>query len=142
MRYLTESFLLGALRRGRGVEQFLGPCGPVERPGVRHVEVRPKKASYDVVLHTVEDAGHEGFMELVEFPPLDPDDEANEFGRLLGTTEDPSAALALAEQHTGAERDRWVNASLADAEYGDFVCAGRPWDARPDGRPWPAAPDA
>ncbi|MFD8912023.1 hypothetical protein [Streptomyces sp. NPDC059575] len=142
MRYLAESFVLGALRRGRRVEQFLGPCGPVERPGVRHVEVRPRKTSYDVVLHTVEDVGHEGFMDLAEFPPLDPDDEANEFGRLLGTTEGPSAALALAERCTGAERDRWVNEGFAQDEYGDFVRAGRPWGASPDGRPWPDAPDA
>lgn len=75
MRYLTESFILGALRRGRSVEQFLGPCGSLERPGVRYAEVRATKTSYEVFLHTVEDIGGESFLDLGEFPPLDPDDE-------------------------------------------------------------------
>jgi hypothetical protein len=142
VRYLTESFILGALRRGRSVEQFLGPCGSPERPGVRYVEVRATKTSYEVFLHVVEDIGCESFFDLGEFPPFDPDDEACEFGRLLGIAEDPLAALAVAEQRAGAERGRWVNEGIVQDEYGDFVRAGRPSDASPDGRPWPDVPGA
>ncbi|MFJ9724586.1 hypothetical protein ACIRP3_17725 [Streptomyces sp. NPDC101209] len=142
MRYLTESFILGALRRGRSVEQFLGPCGSPERPGVRYVEVRATKTSYEVFLHAVEDIGCESFFDLGEFPPFDPDDEACEFGRLLGMAEDPLAALTVAEQRAGAERGWWVNEGIVQDEYGDFVRAGRPSDASPDGRPWPDVPDA
>ncbi|MEV7547892.1 hypothetical protein [Streptomyces sp. NPDC089915] len=142
MRYLVESFILGALRRGRSVEQFLGPCGSAERPGVRYVEVRATKTSYEVFLHTVEDVGGEGLFDLGEFPPFDPDDEACEFGRLLGMAEDPLTALIVAEQRAGAERGRWVNEGVVQDEYGDFVRAGRPSAASPDGWPWPDALDA
>ncbi|MFI6899543.1 hypothetical protein ACIBM4_36170 [Streptomyces sp. NPDC050256] len=142
MRYLAESFFFGALRRGRSVEQFLGPCGSGVRPGVRYAEVRPTKTSYVVYLHAVEDIGSENFLDVGEFPPFDLDDEAGVFGWLLGTAEDPLAALVTAEQRTGAERGRWVNEDVVQDEYGDFVRAGRPSDASPDGHLWPAVPDA
>jgi hypothetical protein len=141
VRYLAESFVLEALRRGRSVEQFLGPCGSAERPGVRYVEVRATKGPLEVYLHTVEDVGSESFLDLGEFPPLDPDDEAGEFGRLLGTAEEPLAALVVAEERTGATRSRWVNENVVQDEYSDFVRAGRPWGASADGRPWPNARD-
>ncbi|MFF4454839.1 hypothetical protein [Streptomyces goshikiensis] len=101
-----------------------------------------RRRPYDVYLHTVEDVGGENFLDLGEFPPFDPDDEAGEFGRLLGTAENPLTALITAEQHTGGERGRWANENVVQDEYGDFVRAGRPSDASPDGHLWPAAPDA
>ncbi|MFF0431716.1 hypothetical protein ACFYU9_05745 [Streptomyces sp. NPDC004327] len=113
---MAESFILGALKRGRSVEPFLGPCGSTERPGAR-------------------------FVDLGEFPPFDPDDESVDFGRHLGLAVDPLTALIIAEQGTGAERGRWVNESVAQDEYGDFVRDGRPADASPEGHPWPAVPD-
>ncbi|MGW4303248.1 hypothetical protein ACWEHT_26255 [Streptomyces sp. NPDC004646] len=131
MRYLVESFILGALRRGRSVEQFLGACGSAERPGVCHVEVCPTKGRFEVRLHTVEDIGSERFRDLGEFPPFAPDDEASEFGLLLGTAEDPLSALEIAERQTGAERARWVNEGVVQDEYGDFVRAGRSWTREP-----------
>ncbi|MEY9969490.1 hypothetical protein ABIA33_007578 [Streptacidiphilus sp. MAP12-16] len=57
MRYLAESFALGALRRGRAIEQFLGPVGTAERRGLRSVEVRPVKVGFEVYLYGVEDVG-------------------------------------------------------------------------------------
>ncbi|MFC9646608.1 hypothetical protein ACFTZF_50660 [Streptomyces mirabilis] len=138
MRYLAEAFALGALRRGQSVEQFLGPTGSPERPGIRYVEVRATTSRYEVLLHTVEDVGHETFMDLVEFPPLDPDnDEEEEFGRLVSITDDPLAALTAAEELTGAVRSRWVNTTMVQDEYSDFVEAGRPARHSPDGHPWP-----
>lgn len=138
MRYLTEAFIVEALERGRPVEQFLGPVGAPDRPGVSYVEVRPTKAAYEVYVHTVEDIGHERFFDLVEFPPSDADEDEEEFGRLVATAEDPSTALATAEEATGAVRERWVNESMVQDEYGDFVRAGRPADQSPDGHPWPS----
>ncbi|MEU7554330.1 hypothetical protein AB0B01_18665 [Streptomyces sp. NPDC044571] len=108
---------------------------------MRYVEVRPTKTSYEIYLHTVEDARREGFLDLGEFPPLDPDDEDDEFGRLLVMAEDPLTALIAAEQRSGAERGRWVNENVVQDEYGDFVRAGRPPGAAPDGHPWSAVPD-
>ncbi|MFE3560175.1 hypothetical protein ACFXKW_35750 [Streptomyces sp. NPDC059193] len=141
MRYLAESFILGALERDRSVEQFLGPCGSAGHPGVRYVEVRAAKTSFEVYFHTLEDVGSESFFDLGEFPPFDPDDEAVEFGRLLGMAEDPLAALIVAERCTGAGRGRWVNEGIAQDEYGDFVRAGRASDASPGGWLWPEVPD-
>lgn len=140
VRYLAESFALGALRRGRSIEQFLGPAGSPENPGIRYVEVVPGKTRYEIFLHTKEDVGHATFADLVEFPPLDPDDEEEEFGRLVAMRDDPLAALEAAEDATGAVRRKWVNAGLAQVEYHDYVTAGRPADTAPDGRPWPVPP--
>ncbi|MEV2190878.1 hypothetical protein AB0I02_07700 [Streptomyces phaeochromogenes] len=140
MRYLTESFALGALRRGRPIEQFLGPAGSPERPGIRYIELRPAKIRYEIYLHTLEDVGHETFVDLVEFPPLCTDDDEEEFGRLVATRDDPFATLAAAEDITGAARGRWVNAGLVQDEYHDYVVAGRPANRSPDGNPWPVPP--
>ncbi|MEV6574889.1 MULTISPECIES: hypothetical protein [Streptomyces] len=104
---------------------------------MRYVEVRATKGPFEVYLHTVEDVGSESFLDLGEFPPFDPDDEASEFGLLLGMAEDPLAALRIAEQHVAAERDRWVNEGVVQDEYGDFVRAGRPVGVSADGRQWP-----
>ncbi|WP_256976173.1 hypothetical protein [Streptomyces sp. CS113] len=138
MRYLVEPLIIGALRRGRSVEQFLGPVGSPERPGVRYAEVRAAKTSYEVYVHAVEDVGHENFLDLDVFPPFDQDAEEEDFGQLLGTAEDPYDALVLAEERTGAVRGRWVNQGVVQDEYRDFVCAGRPSGISPDGLPWRA----
>jgi hypothetical protein len=103
---------------------------------VRYVEVRATKGPFAVYLHTVEDVGSEGFLDLGEFPPFDPDDEAGEFGEFLGRAEDPLAALVVAERRTGAVRGRWVNVNVVQDEYGDFVRAGRPSSVSADGRRW------
>lgn len=137
MRYLAETFALGALRRGRSIEQFLGPTSSHDRPGIRYVEVRPAGIRYEIYLHTLEDAGHETFNDVVEFPPLDPDDDEEEFGRPVATRDTPPAALAAAEEVTGALREKWVNVGMVQAEYHDYVMAGRPTGSAPDGRPWP-----
>ncbi|MEV5319586.1 hypothetical protein AB0K92_18350 [Streptomyces sp. NPDC052687] len=137
MRYLTEPFLIGALRRGRSVEQFLGPVGSPERPGVRYVEIRAARTAYEVYVHAVEDVGDESFLDLDVFPPFDQDAEEEDFGLLLGAAEAPEDALILAEAGTGAVRGRWVNQGVVQDEYGDFVRAGRPCGTSPDGHPWP-----
>ncbi|MFC8262689.1 hypothetical protein ACFUNF_35025 [Streptomyces sp. NPDC057291] len=82
--------------------------------------------------------GHETFVDLAEFPPLDPDTEEEEFGRLIAAAGDPLTALNAAEDCTGAVRHRWVNAAMAQDEYNDFVQSGRPLRGSPDGYPWPA----
>ncbi|MER5908747.1 hypothetical protein ABT150_53860 [Streptomyces mirabilis] len=74
-------------------------------------------------------------MDLVEFPPLDLDDEEEEFGRLVTTTDDPLTALAEAAGRAGAVSGRWVNTGLAQDEYIDFVRAGRPARESSDTQP-------
>ncbi|MYS23410.1 hypothetical protein GTW78_25460 [Streptomyces sp. SID4948] len=134
---MADPFLLGALRRGKRVEEFLGPVGGGEVPGVRYVEVRPAGQNFEVILHIVEDVGHATFMDLVEFPALNSEDDEEEFGRVIATADDPPTALATAERRSGAVRERWVNEGIVQAEYADFVQAGRPSNSSPDGYPWP-----
>lgn len=134
VRHLAEPFILSALKRGRSVEQFLGPAGTPERPGIRWVEVRPVPGAYEVHLHTALDC-EPLTGDLDALPPLFDDEEEN-LRLLLATTSDPLAALHAAESRTGATRARWVNQSMAGDEYRDYVLSGRP-ATTPDDQPWP-----
>ncbi|MFE6156150.1 hypothetical protein [Streptomyces sp. NPDC057889] len=123
MRYLVETFAVGALRRGQGIEQFLGAVQGAESPAIRWVGIESTKRGYEVTLHVVEDVGSETFCDLLEFPPLDPDDV---FGQTLAVTDDAAVAMAEAERRTGAVRQCWVNVGMAGDEYLDYLRAGRP----------------
>ncbi|MCF2531659.1 hypothetical protein [Yinghuangia soli] len=138
MRYLAESFILSALGRGKSVEQFLGPVGTLDRPGVGYVEVRPAGHGYEAWLHRAIDADG-ATWDLTSLPPLAAEGNAGEedFGLHLLTATDPLDAVAAAEARTGAVRARWVNETKAGDEYRDYVLAGRPATA-PDGAPWPS----
>ncbi|MFE2985622.1 hypothetical protein [Streptomyces sp. NPDC059262] len=135
MRYLPDSFILSALKRGHAVEQFLGPAGSPERPGIYWVEIRPTGGTCEVYLHSALDC-EPLTGDLDALPPLI-DSEEEDFGLLLVTESDPIAALDAAESSTGSVRGRWVNQSMAGDEYRDYVLAGRP-AAAPDGQPWPS----
>ncbi|MFJ4864455.1 MULTISPECIES: hypothetical protein [unclassified Streptomyces] len=136
MRYLAEPFILGALERGRCVEQFLGPAGSPDRLGIQWVQLQPVRGSYEVYLYAALDC-EPLTGDLDPLPALFESHE-EDFGLLLATTNDPLAALDAAETQTGAVRNRWVNQSMAGDEYRDYVVAGRPAKA-PGGQPWPAA---
>ncbi|WP_329127054.1 hypothetical protein [Streptomyces sp. NBC_01465] len=134
MQYLAGPFLLSVLKRGRAIEQLLGPSESPDRIGVSYVEVRPAEGNYEIYLHAVLDTEPQTY-DLVSLPPLF-DAEEEDFGLLVATTSDPAAALDAAADRTGAVRERWVNQSMAGDGYRDYVLAGRPGQA-PDGRPWP-----
>lgn len=125
MRYLVEPFAIGALQRGRSIEQFLGAAGTLDAPGIRWVEIVPTSSGYKVVLHTSRDVGGEQFCDLVEFPPLDDSDE-EDFGQEITTAPEAHDAMVAAQDSIGASPDRWVNQGIAGAEYRDYVGAGRP----------------
>ncbi len=128
MRYLTESFATGALRRGATIEQFLGPATPA---GIRYVEIR---GNLEIYLHLKEDP--DDFWDVTEFGSLE-DREEDEFGRLIARADDPAHALATAEALVGASRTHWVNEGIIQDEYADYVHANRPAVEAPDGHPWP-----
>ncbi|WP_433190551.1 hypothetical protein [Actinoallomurus sp. CA-150999] len=119
MRHLTDSFALGALRRGKAIAQFLGSSRAKDRRVViSWVEVHLVKDGFAIVLHVAEDVGGEHFADLWEFPPADPD---GEFGRQIGRAADAVAAMPLAEELTSAVRGRWVNLAVVQDEYLDYV---------------------
>ncbi|MEU8007461.1 hypothetical protein AB0B66_40410 [Catellatospora sp. NPDC049111] len=123
MRYLSESFAIGALRRSVSIEQFLGPAFHHERRGIRWVAVEPcSNGRYRVVLYLSWDVGGELFGDLLEFPPLVPDADD---GEVLAEVDDAAGALQLSEQVTGAVRERWANFGVAAEDYFDYVRSGR-----------------
>lgn len=127
VRHLTRAFALGALRRGRQVEQFIGPvdvAGDVE--AIRWVVVWRGRQGYEGWSYDVEDLDDDGFRDLMEFPPVGSQHEDDEPGaRFLGRSEDAEEALRLAEEAVGASPERWVNAGVAGEDYADFVRARR-----------------
>ncbi|HTJ39506.1 MAG TPA: hypothetical protein VL738_40280 [Dactylosporangium sp.] len=126
MRYLTQAFALGALRRGKAIEQFLGPVEVDGVAGVRWVAVSSSAGKYSVTVHTVQDLDDDEFLDMANFPPLDPvDEEYAGQGRELGRHDDPGAAVELAERLTGAVPERWVNFAVVGEEYADFVRSRR-----------------
>ena len=47
------------------------------------------------------------------------------------SSQTPDALLSYAEQQLGADATRWVNGSMLDNEYLDYVRAGRPANLTP-----------
>ncbi|MEU8387902.1 hypothetical protein [Micromonospora sp. NPDC048842] len=124
MRYLSESFAVGALRRSSSIEQFLGPTFNGERRGVRWVAIEPgRNGRYAVMVYLSWDIGDEHFGDLLEFPPLDP--HADDAGELVAEVVDAIEALATAERVTDAVRERWTNVGVAAEDYFDYVRSGR-----------------
>jgi hypothetical protein len=126
VRYPTRQFAVGALRRGSGIEQFLGAAEVGGVPAIRWVAVSPISGRYRVSVHVVQDLEDDRRGDLAESPSLDAVDEqyAGE-GRELGSSADEEDAISLAERLAGAEPDRWVNFAVAGEEYMDFVRARR-----------------
>jgi len=138
MRHLTPGFAAGALRRGKSIEQFLGPAFHGGRRGIRWTTIEPGPDGYTILLHVAEDLGTGGtggtgggdgtggddFMtDITEFPPLDP--EAYDLWPEIATTGDEVEAIDTAERLTGADPARWTNFGLAVEEYHDYARLGR-----------------
>jgi hypothetical protein len=124
VRYLSESFAIGALRRSVSIEQFLGPVLHRERRGIRWVAIEPRhNGLYAVVLYLSWDIGSEQFRDLLEFPPLDADAEVD--GEVLAEVDGAAEAIEAAERATDAVRERWANFGVAGEDYLDYVRFGR-----------------
>jgi hypothetical protein len=121
MRYLTTGFAIATLRRGRSIEQFLGPHHVDSKVGVRWVEIRPDGNGYKIVLHEVLDL--DGIADLYEFPPLVEHGEEY-FGQDIGAADTESGAMSIAATY-GTEDNRWVNQGVTADEYHDCVKARR-----------------
>ncbi|MFF7677456.1 hypothetical protein [Actinacidiphila glaucinigra] len=124
VRHLTPMFALGALRRGKEIEQFLGPVERGGRRGVRWIALSPGSNGIGVYLQEVGDVPSETFRDITNQLPLDPDDET--WGKKITTVANPEEAISLAEREFGATADRWVNQGFVGAEYYDYVTSSRP----------------
>ncbi|GAB3989787.1 hypothetical protein GCM10029978_115830 [Actinoallomurus acanthiterrae] len=123
MRHLTRAFASGALHRGKEIEQFLGGIKDGDRHGIRWVALAPGRDGITVYLSEVEDVGTDTFLDITEFPPLDPDEET--WGKLVAVVTTPEEALDLAERALGARPGRWVNQGVVCSEYHDYRAAGQ-----------------
>ncbi|MEW2353305.1 hypothetical protein [Spirillospora sp. NPDC029432] len=129
MRYLPMSLALGALRRGRAIEQFLGGFEEDGRRGVGYAAILPTPGLFHVRRWAVEDTAeldrHDGLL----YPSDDafyPEDADQEGGRQVGSASTPEGAIELAGRELGAAPRRWVNVGMLGYEYRDFVERGRP----------------
>ncbi|WP_225210016.1 hypothetical protein [Xanthomonas bonasiae] len=103
------------------VEQFLGRS--LEHTEyVRHVELRPAKGGIEVWVHDVEDIGNEDYLDLYDFPYLEPDGP----DAPVALFADPQDALAYASTSLAADPAHWVNQGIVQSEYLDYIRAGRP----------------
>lgn len=118
MRYVISAFQESTLHRGKSLEQFLG--GGV-RDGERVIswlEVRPVPEGFEVWHFEVPDVGGPEFSDVYEFG------EGAESP--VATLATPGEALQFAHSALSASPGRWVNSTLVEAEYHDYVKAGRP----------------
>jgi len=118
MRYVDNTSLEAALHRGKSLEQFLG--GRVADGGelvVSWVELRPTSDGVEVWHFEVPDLG-EGFADLYELIPVE-----QERATLAAS---PDAAMHFSQKHFGVSLYHWVNQSVVQDEFLDFVRAGRP----------------
>lgn len=108
-----------ALGRGRSVAQFLG--GEVRAPFgaiIRWLTIREDRdAGHVVHLHEASDLGSDTFVDVGELPSIHGEEE------LETTFSSFEAALAYAVEKLGAARDRFVDESMIDDEYADFLRA-------------------
>lgn len=121
MRHLTPAFALGALHRGKQIEQFLGEVDRDGHRGLRWIAISPGRTSVTIYLSEVEDGGSDTFFDVSEFPPLDTDDET--WGKEIATVSAPEDALIRACSEPGVNPDRWVNQGIVCDEYRDFRIA-------------------
>ncbi|XRQ08738.1 hypothetical protein ACN3XK_71620 [Actinomadura welshii] len=134
MRYLPVSLALGALRRGRAIEQLLGGFEEDGRRGVEHAAILPMQSGVFYVRRwAVEDTApldeHSGLL----YPSDDAfyrEDSDQEGGRQVGSAPTPEGAMELAERKLGADPRWWVNVGMLGYEYRDFVERGRPLGQR------------
>lgn len=118
-RHLLFSEASGALRMGRTVEQFLRvlPDGDDRIIEWLYIHRERRTEEFRVVFLRVFDEGCEHFNVLIEFQPCDPDLPDG----VQKCFSEPDAALAYAVEELGADRERFVNSQMAQAEYGDYI---------------------
>lgn len=121
LRYLSTTDILAALKRGQSVEQFLGVC-PNQVGYIRHVELRPTASGVELWVFDVEDIGNQDFLDIYDFPDLEPDGREGPAVHF----EDAESALNAATATFATHPARWTNLGVAQSEYLDFICMERP----------------
>ena len=121
MRHLLHIDIPASFRRGKSVEQFLGRS-PLDAGYIRHVELRPSNGLIEIWCYDVEDIGGEDYLDLYDFPDLEPDGPWVP----VAAFPDPQAAVEYASASLATDPARWISLGVAQSEYLDYIRAGRP----------------
>jgi adenylate kinase family enzyme len=117
--YLILPYVRSALNRGDPVEQFLGGFEDGGEPAIRWIELRQEEDAVVLSLYEVYDEGGEDWLDVYEFQPVgDPDEFGLAAEHRLSTLDE---AIALAVERYGASPDRFVNGSMVQDEYRDYL---------------------
>jgi hypothetical protein len=114
VRHLTERQALGALDRGRCIEQLLAQSA-TDPSMIEWLRLSPQSSGVMLVRHRVRDVGTADYLDVYEFPPVELDEEHGE-GSLLATLAGSAEALAASVEH-GARADLWVMDGMIQDEY-------------------------
>lgn len=119
--YLTEYFIDQALKRGKGVSQFLGWFEHDGQKAIRYALIYKRHDGFLLWVQEMYDQGTEnGYGDIGEYVSICDDDALIQ--HTFATLEE---TLDFAATNYGARRERWVNESMISDEYCD-VFANRP----------------
>lgn len=117
-RRMTPQQAEFAVRRGAGVAQLLGAGAPVDgRATLSWVTATGTGPFTLTVIHAF-DERDPGFTDIVEFGAVDPDAEPERH-----SFDTADQLVGYADSALGARPDRWVNESVIDAEYADWLAS-------------------
>ncbi|WP_420127915.1 hypothetical protein [Longimicrobium sp.] len=118
-RYLLLPYVRSALNRGGSVEQFLGGFQHDGEPAIRWIALRQEEDAVVLSVYEAYDEGGEDWLDVYAFQPVG---DSDEFGLAaehhLSTVDE---AIAFAVERYGASPDRFVNGSMVQDEYRDYL---------------------
>lgn len=82
---------------------------------VEWLRLSPRSSGVELSRHRVQDVGRTDFLDVYEFPSVDPDEEPAE-GKVLAIFSSSAEAVAVSVRH-GARADKWVNDGVVQDEY-------------------------
>lgn len=119
-RYLQADEVAAALRRGKGVECFLGRCSRDGKPGIRWISLHASGQSIELRVYDSADVGRPDYLDIYEFGPLDPALELGSADETLSFSDLQSCLDALSARFPTAT-SRFVNEGVIQDEYAEFL---------------------
>jgi hypothetical protein len=116
--YLTEEQLKSNLSLGIAVEQWLGIYKEADYIIIRWLRIdQERDKNYTVAYFECFDEGNEGFLDIYEFSPLNPD----ELYGVLSEFNNFNDALKFAETLYESSNSKYVSAGMIQKEYSDYL---------------------
>jgi hypothetical protein len=119
-RYLSRLQVESALRRGKTVECFLGPCTRGGVAGIRHASVASIDGKVELHLFESADRGSVTHLDLYEFGPLDASLALGEADQ-VDAFESLDECLHAMEARWPGSAGRLLNEGMLQDEYRDYI---------------------